>query len=59
MQSLDVKLNLLQTKVYFLLGKLLGLSKDLPTEKGMELMTIVKLIDEELDKFIKSFSEKK
>jgi hypothetical protein len=58
MQSLDVKLNLLQTKVYFLLGKLLGLSKDLPSEKGMEIMTIVKLIDEELEKFVKSFKEK-
>jgi len=58
MQLLDVKLNLLQTKVYFLLGKLLGLSKDLPSEKGMEVMTIVKLIDEELEKFLKSFKEK-
>jgi hypothetical protein len=58
MQSLDVKLNLLQTKVYFLLGKLLGVSKDLPAEKGMEIMTIVKLIDEELEKFVKSFKEK-
>jgi len=57
--QLDIKLNLLQTKVYFLLGKLLGLSKNLPSDEATELITIVKLLDEEIEKFIKSFSEKK
>ena len=58
MQSLDVKLNLLQTKIYYLLGELLSIGKNLPSEEKNKVITIVELIDEELDKFIKSFSEK-
>jgi len=59
MQSLDVKLNLLQTKVYYLLGQLLSIGKNLSVEEKNKVITIVELIDEELNKFIKSFSEKK
>jgi len=59
MQSLDVKLNLLQTKVYYLLGQLLSIGKNLSAEEKNKVITIVELIDEELNKFIKSFSEKK
>jgi hypothetical protein len=59
MKSLDIKLNLLQTKVYYLLGELLGIGKNLSVEERNKVITIVELIDEELNKFIKSFSEKK
>jgi len=59
MKSLDVKLNLLQTKVYYLLGELLGIGKNLSVEEKNKIITIVELIDEELNKFVKSFSEKK
>jgi hypothetical protein len=57
MKSLDVKLNLLQTKVYFLLGKLLGLSKDLPPDEATKFLAIIQLLDEELEKFVKSFKK--
>jgi len=59
MQSIDIKLNLLQTKVYYLLGELLGVGEKLPVEERDKIITIVELIDEELNKFIKSFKEKK
>ena len=59
MRSLDVKLNLLQTKVYYLLGQLLSIGKNLSVEEKNKVITIVELIDKELNKFIKSFSEKK
>ena len=58
MKSLDVKLNLLQTKVYYLLGELLGIGENLSVEERNKIITIVELIDEELDKFVKSFKEK-
>jgi len=58
MQSLDVKLNLLQTKVYYLLGQLLSIGKNLSVEEKNKVITIVELIDKELEKFLKSFKEK-
>jgi hypothetical protein len=58
MQSLDVKLNLLQTKVYYLLGQLLSIGKKLSVEEKNKVITIVELIDKELEKFLKSFKEK-
>ena len=58
MQSLDVKLNLLQTKVYYLLRQLLSIGKKLSVEEKNKVITIVELIDKEWEKFFKSFKEK-
>ena len=58
MRSLDIKLNLLQTKIYYLLGQLLSIGKNLSVEEKNKVITIVELIDEELEKFLKSFKEK-
>jgi len=38
---------------------LLGVGEKLPVEERDKIITIVELIDEELNKFIKSFKEKK
>ena len=58
MDKLDIKLNLLQTKFYFLLGQLVAKAKKLPAEEGLEILTIVEMMNEELNKFLNSFKEK-
>ena len=58
MSKLDVKLNLLQAKFYYLFGKLLEKVRKLPLEEGNEMLAILQLMEEELDKFLDSFREK-
>ena len=58
MNKLDVRLNLLATKFYFLLGMLIGKSKSLPPKESVEFLTILELMKEEIDKFLDSFREK-
>ena len=38
MKSLDVKLNFLQTKIYYLLGELLGIGENLSVEEKNKII---------------------